>query len=292
MELFSISHLSRFSGIKPHTIRVWEQRYNALQPNRSDGNTRYYDSHQLRRLLNIVSLMNGDYKISELCSLPDKKLFSIINETLQKSIDATDKSEYYISQLIAAGMSYDEPHFEKIFSNCLVRYGMESAYTKVIYPMMARIGLLWSGNSMPPANEHFISNLVRQKIFAAIDAMPPPTSPDKWLLFLPENEFHETGLLFANYLLRLYGKQVIYLGCNVPFDSLLQSVKFNNPAFLLLFLVHNELPELAEKYIKDLNDGFAGRKIYVSGNGELLGQLKLGRKITWLQSVDQLKSLQ
>ena len=213
MDLFSISQLSRYSGIKAHTIRMWEQRYNALKPDRSEGNTRYYDNTQLRRLLNIVSLMEGDHKVSELCEMPDKGLFRLINEKVQNSIKTTEKAEYFISQMIAAGMSYDEQHFEKILSSCLVRYGMKKAYTEVLYPMLVRIGLMWEGDSIPPANEHFISNLLRQKLFAAIDSLPPSkATADKWLLFLQENEFHEIGLLFACYLIRLSGRQVIYLG--------------------------------------------------------------------------------
>ena len=165
--------------------------------------------------------MDSEHKVSELCEMPDKRLFNLIIEQVQNSIKTTEKAEYYISQLIAAGMSYDEQHFEKIFSNCLVRYGMKEAYTKVLYPMLVRIGLMWSGDSIPPANEHFISNLLRQKLFTAIDSLPPAkASADKWLLFLQENEFHEIGLLFACYLIRLSGRQVIYLGPDVPLSSL------------------------------------------------------------------------
>ena len=114
MNLFSISQLSRYSGIKPHTIRAWEQRYNALKPVRSEGNTRYYDNSQLRRLLNIVSLADSEHKLSELCEMPDKRLFHLVNERVQDTIDRTGREEYFISQMIAAGMSYDEQHFEKI----------------------------------------------------------------------------------------------------------------------------------------------------------------------------------
>ena len=117
--MFSISQLQQFSGIKAHTIRMWEQRYNALQPNRSEGNTRYYDSNQLRRLLNIVSLMEADYKVSELCAMDNKKLSALLNEKHQSYQSTSETAEHFISQLIAAGMSFDEINFEKIFSNCI-----------------------------------------------------------------------------------------------------------------------------------------------------------------------------
>lgn len=184
MNSFSISELSRYSGVKPHTIRIWEQRYNALTPNRTEGNTRFYDSSQLRRLLNIVSLMESDFKVSELCTMPDKKLFKLLAE-FQNNIKSSESNDYFVSQLIAAGMSYDEPNFEKIFSHCLVRLGIKSTYIKVIYPMLSRIGIMWASDSIAPANEHFITNIVRQKLFTAIDSLPSSKSlSDTWLLFL------------------------------------------------------------------------------------------------------------
>src|SRR5215207_7302876 len=124
MDSFTISQLSRFSGIKPHTIRIWEQRYDAFKPTRSEGNTRYYNSVQLRRLLNIVSLSHFGYKISELCSLPDKEIFKRITKVHDKTVTG-NFDEYYISQLIAAGIGYDEIYFEKIFSHSLLSYGMK-----------------------------------------------------------------------------------------------------------------------------------------------------------------------
>ena len=168
---------------------MWEQRYNALQPDRSEGNTRYYNNGQLRRLLNIVSLMDSGYKISELGTMNDKKLFDLLEQE-QQGENETNPEEFYISQLIAAGMSYDEQHFEKLFSHCLLRFGFKNAYTRVLYPMMSKIGLMWASNSMPPAQEHFITNIIRQKLFTAIDSLPPPaTKAETWLLFYQKMSF-------------------------------------------------------------------------------------------------------
>ncbi len=124
MDKFSISQGAQFSGIKPHNIRMWEQRYDVLNPHRSKGNTRYYSGNQLRRLLNIASLMQTGYKISELCAMNDERLFSLIKSfKSDKPINGVNK--YFISQLIGSGMCYDESHFEKIFSHCLLQYGMK-----------------------------------------------------------------------------------------------------------------------------------------------------------------------
>jgi hypothetical protein len=270
---------------------MWEQRYNALTPLRSEGNTRYYDNSQLRRLLNIVSLMNANYKVSELCEMPDKKLFSMINEAIGRSVASADPYEYYISQLIAAGMSYDEQHFDKILTNCLVRFGMKDAYTKIMYPMLVRTGLMWCSDSMPPANEHFMSSLLKQKLFTAIDSLPPfKPSADKWLLFLKETEYHEIGLLFASYLIRLAGKQVIYLGPDVPFESLTQAIKTIRPHYLLFFLVHHDDPDVIQEYNQHLTNVFTGKKIFVSGDSRLLSQVQTGKKIQWIKTVNELEN--
>ncbi|MDP4283447.1 MAG: MerR family transcriptional regulator [Bacteroidota bacterium] len=289
MNQFSISQLSQFSGIKAHTIRIWEQRYNALEPNRSKGNTRYYDNSQLRRLLNIVSLTECDYKISEIGSLPDQELFELIKELPDNSI-VKKPIEYFVSQLLAAGVDYDEPHFEKIFSHCLLRFGMKETYMNVVYPMLVRIGLMWTSDTLAPALEHFISNIIRQKLFTTIDSLPfPKSTSDTWLLFLPENEFHEIGLLFAHYLVRLSGRKSIYLGSNVPLHSLTAVIENTLPKNLLLFLVHHDSPVITQEYLSELNNSFTGKNIYVAGNNNLMGQIKTSKRVHWLQSVKNLE---
>ena len=293
MDLFSISQLSRYSGIKPHTIRIWEQRYDALKPTRSEGNTRYYDSEQLRRLLNIVSLTHTtNYKISELCQMSDQKLFDMINEEVDRSIQPENQHEYYISQLIAGAMSFDELHFDNMIMKSLVRYGVKEAYVKVIYPLLLRTGLMWLSDVLSPASEHFMSNLVKQKIFAAIDGLPPVKSTaDKWLLFLKEDEFHEIGLLFANYLIRLSGRQVVYLGSNVPLASLIQAILTIQPEYLLFFVIRNDASDISKNYDQQLTHSFTGKKIFVAGDSQVLSQLHMDEKIQHLGKIEDLEKV-
>lgn len=291
MNSFSISQLSQLSGIKPHTIRIWEQRYNALKPNRSDGNTRYYDNSQLRRLLNIVSLMDEGHKISELCVLPDEKLYQLVLD-IHNDANSTGPSEYFISQLISAAMSYDEAHFEKVFSHCQIKYGMKDTYIKVIYPTLLRMGLMWATGSFPPSQEHFNSNMIRLKLSTAIDSLPPPKSTsDSWLLFLPENEFHEISLLFSQYLIRLSGKRTIYLGGNLPFESISDAIQNTEPENLLFFLVHNNSPVETQKYLDNLSSLLPEKNIFISGNTKLIRQLKFEKGIHWLESVEDLEKI-
>lgn len=289
MDQFSISQLAQFSGVKAHTIRIWEQRYQALQPNRSEGNTRYYDADQLRRILNIVSLTQSGYKISELGPMPDNELFNLVAEH-EKKHSGDDLHEFFISQLIAAGMDFDEAHFEKMFSHCLLRYGMRDAYVYVIYPFLQRTGVMWASNSLPPAREHFMSNILRQKFFTAIDALPPADEEkESWMLFLPENEFHEIGLLFANYLIRASGKKVIYLGSNVPQESMLKAVEEVRPSKLLLFFVHFDFPEKRQEYIQTIEEKYPDLELFISGNEKLMSGLSLGENTRWLRKVSDLE---
>lgn len=288
MNSFSISQLAQYSGIKPHTIRIWEQRYNALKPERSEGNTRYYDNDQLRRLLNIVSLMDSDYKVSELCSMTDDKLFSLVSEPDRKA----DIFDYYVSQLIAAGMSYDEKYFDDLFQQCLSKFQIKDTYKNVIYPLLDRVGLMWSKNKMPSAQEHFISNIIRKKLLYSIASLPAVQSPSQtWILFLPEDEFHEIGLLFADVLIRQAGHKVIYLGSSVSAESVLEVAKELSPSYLLLFMVHYEMPGKPEELLNQLEKGFTGKKICLAGNHKLISEMKLSEKIYWLRDIETLENI-
>lgn len=288
MDNFTISQLSQFSGIKPHTIRIWEQRYKALKPNRSKGNTRYYDGAQLRRLLNIVSLSSSGMKLSRLGAMSDEELFSMIKEHGENAAENNDY-DYFVNQLVSAGMNFDELNFEKIFSHCLLRFGMFKTYVEVIQPMLERIGLMWTSDAIPPAHEHYISNLLRQKIFTAIDSHPVETAPKKtWLLFLPEDEFHELGLLFSNYYLRSKNRKVIYLGANVPLTSVARTLEEVDIQQLLIFMVRHDLPENIDNYLNELSRIAGERKVMVAGNAINTVSLKDKKNITPLSSVEDL----
>jgi hypothetical protein len=290
MDNFSIYQLQQFSGIKAHTIRIWEQRYNALHPTRSEGNTRYYDNTQLKRLLNIVSLMNDGHKVSKLCTVSDETLHHLIDLKINNNTQENSNNEYFVSQLILAATTFNETYFEKIFSKCLRQSGIRNTYIEVVYPMLNRIGIMWKIDTISTAHEHFCTNLIKQKIYTAIDALPPLSeNADTWMLFLPENEFHEIGLLFANYLLRLSGKKVIYLGSNIPLTTLVSAVATIQPTHLYLFFVHYNSPEDAKEYLNQLTTNFKHVQLHLSGNEKLILQLDLDDQVNWIRSVEDLE---
>lgn len=291
MDFLSISQLAQFSGIKAHTIRIWEQRYQALKPDRTEGNTRTYSNTELKRLLNIVTLMDSGHKISELSVKSDEELNLLIREIYE--FEKSQDPHQYVSQLIAAGMQFEEDAFQQVLSFCFEKFGIYKTYTEVISVMLNRVGLMWSIDLLPPAQEHFMTNLIRQKLLVSIDALPEPKKGSKkWLLFLPEDEYHETGLLFAHYVLKAKGFQVIYIGASVPLSTLSSAIETVKPDFLFLFFVRLNLPENTDAYLSNLRTIFEEGTIYLGGNEKLIPQLKLDEKTNWLQDVASLLEIE
>lgn len=292
MNLFSISELEQYSGIKAHTIRIWEQRYEALKPQRTEGNTRFYDADQLRRLLNIVSLLEAKYKVKEVCSMTDKELALMLERKTREVNSDNDYASHYVKQLIAASLTFDEILFEKAFAGSMLRFGIKTTYEKVLYPALVRMGQMWTRNTIMPTQEHFISNLVRQKLFSAIDALPVPDKSDqKWLLFLPEDEFHDLGLLFAHYIIRKAGRKVIYLGGNVPLRNLKEVAHETHATHALFFFVHKTDVEIAKRYLIDLRKAIKPAKIFAACNQQVSDSLPKSKDVVTLQSVEDLEEV-
>lgn len=288
MNSFSISQLQRYSGISVHSIRAWEKRYDALKPNRSEGNTRCYTGNQLRRLLNISSMMDSTHKISELCAMTDAELFLLMNKRLEETING---DEFLVSQAVSAALEFNEPLFNTIFSKAIASYGIEGAYLSVIYPTLQRMGIMWAADTIAPAQEHFISNLIKQKLNTSIDLMSVNNqSNNHWLLFLPENEFHEIGLLMANYLIRNAGHRCTYLGSNVPLDSVKQAVDLLKPTSVLFYTVANNDGVAVKKLIRTMMNSFSSQKIFAAGNTSSFTSLEDNSNFFMLKSIDELKS--
>jgi hypothetical protein len=236
-------------------------------------------------------LLNTDTKISELCTLSDEKLDRLVEKQAALP-EPVPEFEFYISQIVAAALEYNEVRFDKVFSNALLRYGLKEAYIHIVYPTLERLSLMWSTSVLAPAQEHFITALLRQKFLAATDALPIPTSiaagKDAWLLFLAEDEFHELGLLVANYLLRQAGKKVIYLGANVPFDSLVAAVKAVKPSNLLYFLVRNNDHEQDQELLTRMCQQFNNLHIYTACDVARLKDFRKPKNCNLLHAVQDL----
>lgn len=215
---FSISDLEQLSGIKAHTIRIWEQRYGILRPVRTATNIRTYCDDDLRRLLNVATLYNRGHRISQIARLSEQELAKAVISCDEDINDCCQQ----VNGLLAAMLRMDEPQLNCLMNRAVRKLGFEGAILRVAYPFLQRIGVMWQAGSVNPAHEHLVTNLLRQKIMAAIDGLPPvqPAEARRWVLFLPEGEMHELALLFMNFALRTRGHHVLYLGQNLPITEL------------------------------------------------------------------------
>lgn len=263
MATYSIRDLEKVSGIKAHTIRMWEQRYAILDPKRTDTNIRYYDEDDLRLILSISMLNMRGYKISRIAEMKPEE----IHQACRSFQDGGDEYQQSIGALTMAMVDMDELRFEKVLGACALKYGLEETMLKVIYPFYERVGILWQTGTIRPAQEHFISNLIRQKLIVAIDAQEynRDSSKPRVVLFLPEHELHEVGLLFSTYVLRSRGFRVVYLGQSVPEDDL-SSVQETHPSsFFMTIMTIAPQKESAESFINRICGKFPEVTFLVAG---------------------------
>ena len=290
---YTISDLEQLSGVHSHTIRIWEQRYNALTPMRSQGNTRLYDDVQLVKLLNIVSLNQVGLKISKICSLSNDAIEDLLDKQYEHQSD-DDLAEFYLSRLIKFGLEFNHLAFNNLLNDCMQIMGVTNTYRRVTYPLLVRLGLMWRKDDICPAHEHFISNIIKQKLFAQIDQISTTNmDADTWLLFLPEDEDHDIGLIFAYYLLKLNNQNVIFLGNRTPLNSVSAVISTINIDHVLLFMVKSRAEESTNKYILNLTNKCKTAKIHLAGNATVIKKLKNIDHINWFKSLDEFeKSIQ
>ncbi|GGH02699.1 MerR family transcriptional regulator [Polaribacter pacificus] len=216
---FTIKDLENLSGIKAHTIRIWEKRYSLLHPERTDGNIRFYDLENLQKLLNVVFLIEQGHKISKVASLSNEAIVLLAREY----VNAKAINDNAVNALKISMFSFDAVLFNKTYNQLLLNKTFGDVFKNVFIPFLNHIGFLWQTQTINPANEHFASNLIAQKIHINIERLQQnsPTDTSKtFVLFLPEGEIHELGLLFLYYELLLRGHKVVYLGQSIPMDNI------------------------------------------------------------------------
>lgn len=263
MGKYSIKDLEKISGIKAHTIRMWERRYGLIEPQRTETNIRFYSDCDLKRLLNVSILNHNGIKISHIAGLTDAE---IKNRVLDLSIDGRSSS-VQIESLMVAMLELDETKFLNGLSSSIIKLGFEVSVETVLFPFLERIGVLWQAGTINPAQEHFISNLIRQKLFVAIDneMQSPVQNGPRIIMFLSEHEQHEIGLLFYNLLARKEGMNVVYLGAGVPLEDL-SLVHRLRPAdvFMTSFITAMDKQEM-EDLLREYHKRFPEIPFYLSG---------------------------
>lgn len=264
MALYSIKDLERITGVKAHTIRIWEKRYGIVEPARTESNIRLYCDLELKKLMNISILLRHGYKISKVAEFSQDEL---AKKVMEVSL-VTNGYDSQIESLVVAMIEMDEAKFEKILNMSIIKEGFENSVYKVLYPFFERVGVLWQAGSINPAHEHFITNLVKQKIYVAIDSIPVPTGTDvkKFLLFLPEWELHELGLLIYDYMIKSRGFKVIYLGQNVPEEDVYAVTDFLEPDYFLISFSNAIEKSKLESYLDRLSKRYPQKKIFITGH--------------------------
>lgn len=288
---YAIKDLERLSGIKAHTLRIWEQRYGILKPERTNTNIRYYTSDDLKRLLNISLLNHHGVKISKIAKLPDAE----IKKQAQSILNTYTKESDQIEHLVLAMVELNDSKFEKIITNCIIHFGFENTIEKIVFPFMQQIGNMWQVGLINPAQEHFISNLVRQKIIVAIDGLfPEPLSnPKTFLLFLPSNELHEIGLLYCQFLVKAKGHKCMYLGQSVPFEDLISVSGIIHPDILITTITSPLEGISTNAYMEKLSSSFPSSTVVVSGRVffESSEQIELPKNVILIESHEQFKNV-
>jgi DNA-binding transcriptional MerR regulator len=266
MGKYSIKDIERLSGIKAHTLRIWEKRYGIIEPERTPTNIRYYTNEDLKKILNIAILNNYGIKISKIVGLSPEELHNKVIEITNQEVE----ENIQIESLIVAMVELDESRFEKILANCILRLGFEKTILQIVYPFFRKVGILWQAGAINPAQEHFITNLIRQKLIVAIDSqgMMVKEGAKRFLLFLPEGELHELGLLFYSYLIQKSGHKVLYLGQSVPLADVALVEKAHRADYVLTAALSISSAEDLNTLLQKVLDIFPDKTIILTSRVE------------------------
>ena len=292
MSSYTIKDLEKISGIKAHTIRIWEQRYQFLQPQRTETNIRTYSSDELKTILNVSLLNKYGFKISHIDKMSAEQMEDKILSLNQ--IDA--QKERVVNALIKEMVSLNMANFERQMDTYIGQKGIEKTIIEIIFPFMERVGILWITNHINPAQEHLATNVIRQKIILGIEKLPSVLNYSKRIvLFMPEGEYHEIGLLYVHFLLKQRGFYVDYLGTNVPMIDLKYLSEFHKVDYLYCHLTSPAKNFKIHKFFDQLSEVSKIIQIVISGQlaqaykGQIAGNIQLKRTlaetISFLESI-------
>lgn len=263
MAIYSISDLEKLSGIKSHTIRIWEQRYGILRPKRTDTNIRFYEDDDLQRLLNVALLNRHGFRIS--------KIAEMSKEDMQEQVSSVSNLKFDIDAqldvLTLSVIEMDEVKFSRIFDNHVDQIGFERTMMEVVYPFMEKLSLLWLTGSIKPVQENFITQLIRNKLIAAIEKEPLASDrkTTKFILYLPKDEQQELSILFMQYLIKKRGFQVVNLGANLALVDLKDACQIHQPNYVFTVLSETFNREPVQRYLSNLQAAVPDSHLLLTG---------------------------
>jgi DNA-binding transcriptional MerR regulator len=285
MNRYTIKDLETLSGIKAHTIRIWEKRYGLLVPKRSTTNIRFYDDEELKKLLNVSMLVKHGYKISKVAALEDEQIWHEILKLNSKELSAGE----VIDQLIVHLVNFDDESFGQLIERQIATLGFEETVADVIFPLFRNVGVYWQTGSIFPAQEHFVSNIVRELLINQSLAFKNYQATETVLFFLKEGEMHELGLLFYNYIALKSGYKTIYLGQNVPFDDLVKIEGLKKFGLVFTAFTNGIAPEELQLYLNKIEEVFKKKTVYVSGAQITKHTPKLPPNFTFISDIHSFK---
>jgi len=283
MAVYSIKELEKLSGIKAHTIRIWEKRYSLIEPHRTNTNIRYYTDNELKKILNVAVLNRHGIKISSIAKLTDLEL----REEIIRVSATSASSDTLIDSMVLSMIDLDEYKLEAMIDKSINKIGFRSTVTDVLYPFLDKVGILWQSGDVYPAQEHFVSFLFRQKIISATDRISHIFNPNakKFLLLLPEGEWHEIALLFAQYLIKEANHEVIYLGQSVPYSDVLAIGASKKLDFILFSSSISHTGFNLGRYLEDLGGAFPDKKILYCANNRGEQTNERPKNLIYLQQI-------
>jgi len=283
--VYSIKDLEKLSGIKAHTIRIWEQRYGIIEPQRTKNNVRYYQDADLKQLLNIALLNKNGIKISKIAKMSQ-------HEITEKVADISEINFEFATQLDALTLSMiemDEYKFDRIISTNIQQLGFERTMLEIIYPFLDKLSLLWLTGSISPVQETFMSHLIRQKTVVAIDNEPFVVGRDvkKFMIYLPEGESQELSLLLMHYFFKSRRNQVIYLGQNITIEDLQDACKVNPPDYIFTMITESYAHQPVQRYVNKLAETFPNTQLLLSGYQVVVQEVNPPSNALILKSLDE-----
>lgn len=283
MAVYSIKDLEKLCGIKAHTIRIWEQRYGIVKPKRTKTNIRYYMDTDLKILLNVALLNRNGIKISKIAEMGKEEITRRVSEISVIDFDG----DAQLDALMLSMIEMDELKFDRIVSTNIRQIGFERTMLEVIYPFLDKLSLMWLTGSIVPAQENFISNLIRQKIIVAIDSLPHygGRNCNKFFVYLPEGEKQELSILFMHYLIKSRGNQVIYLGQNISTNDLIDSYRISKPNYIFTMITETYANKPVQQYVDQLSESFPEADILLSGYQVVAQDVESTNNITILKSL-------
>lgn len=289
MKRFSISDIEILTGIKAHTIRIWEQRYTFLTSKRSETNIRFYDSEDLRLFLNIATLNQNGYKISKISKMDLAEINTIVDDL--KGVNFNSGAQ--VQMLANATLQLDGREFDEVLSGCVKEMGFKNAMDEVIFPFLSKIKFMWQVGIITIAHERFATHLICNKIIVVTSKLPTIKSPtgERYLLFLPYGEAHETGLLFIKYLLKENGQQILYLGADVPLVNLIETILVYEPQYAVSVLTQTRTVAEINTLVNRITQSLPDLSIILAGDQMIENSINSNPRLIVLQNIEKFGGL-